>query len=152
MRLKKNIRAGKINIIFYLSLLFLSIFFISSLKAENKLEGDYTNIKILDILYCPHHGNGTIAEFTRECDCRKPAPGLIYQAASAHDIDLESSVLVGDKICHILVGDNVCHNLVGDKLCHIFGGDEVCHILVAPKFAIFLVATKFVAFWWQQSL
>ena len=48
MRLKKNIRAGKINIIFYLSLLFLSIFFISSLKAENKLEGDYTNIKILD--------------------------------------------------------------------------------------------------------
>jgi len=48
MRLKKNIRAGKINIIFYLSLLFLSIFFISSLKAENKLEGEYTNIKILD--------------------------------------------------------------------------------------------------------
>ena len=48
MRLKKNIRAGKINIIFYLSLFFLSIFFISSLKAENKLEGDYTNIKILD--------------------------------------------------------------------------------------------------------
>tara|TARA_B100002019_G_scaffold232840_1_gene206744 strand:+ start:358 stop:765 length:408 start_codon:yes stop_codon:yes gene_type:complete len=48
MRLKKNIRAGKVNIIFYLSLLFLSIFFISSLKAENKLEGDHTNIKILD--------------------------------------------------------------------------------------------------------
>ena len=48
MRLKKNIRAGKVNIIFYLSLLFLSIFFISSLKAENKLEGEYTNIKILD--------------------------------------------------------------------------------------------------------
>ena len=48
MRLKKNIRAGKVNIIFYLSLIFLSIFFISSLKAENKLEGDHTNIKILD--------------------------------------------------------------------------------------------------------
>ena len=48
MRLRKNTRAGKVNIIFYLSLLFLSIFFISSLKAENKLEGDYTNIKILD--------------------------------------------------------------------------------------------------------
>ena len=48
MRLKKNIRAGKVNIIFYISLLFLSIFFTSYLKAESKLEGDYTNIKILD--------------------------------------------------------------------------------------------------------
>ena len=48
MRLKKNIRAGKVNIIFYISLLFLSIFFTSYLKAESKLEGDYTNIKVLD--------------------------------------------------------------------------------------------------------
>ncbi len=48
MRLKKNIRAGKVNIILYLLLLFLSIFFTSSLKAESKLEGDYTNIKVLD--------------------------------------------------------------------------------------------------------
>ena len=48
MRLKKNIRAGKVNIIFYLLLFFLSIFFISPLYAESNLEGSYTNIKILD--------------------------------------------------------------------------------------------------------
>ena len=48
MRLRKNTRAGKVNIIFYLLLLFLSIFFISPLYAESNLEGSYTNIKILD--------------------------------------------------------------------------------------------------------
>ena len=48
MRLRKNTRAGKVNIIFYLLLLFLSIYFISPLYAESNLEGSYTNIKILD--------------------------------------------------------------------------------------------------------
>jgi hypothetical protein len=48
MQLKKNIKAGKINITFYLSFFFLIIFFFSNLKAESNLEGNYTDIKILD--------------------------------------------------------------------------------------------------------
>ena len=48
MQLKKNIKLGKISKIFYLSLIFFSIFFISYLNAEINLEGKYTNIKILD--------------------------------------------------------------------------------------------------------
>lgn len=30
-------------------------------------------------------------------DCRKPAPGMVLQAAREHDIDLSGSFLVGDK-------------------------------------------------------
>ena len=48
MLLKKNIKAGKINITFYLSFFFLIIFVFSNLKAESNLEGNYTDIKILD--------------------------------------------------------------------------------------------------------
>ena len=48
MQLKKNIKAGKINITFYLSFFFLIIFVFSNIKAESNLEGNYTDIKILD--------------------------------------------------------------------------------------------------------
>ena len=47
MLLKKNIKVGKVNTIFYLLIFFLLIS-ISNLKAENNLEGDITNIKVLD--------------------------------------------------------------------------------------------------------
>ena len=48
MLLKKNIKVGKVNIIFYLLFFFPIILFSSNLNAENNLEGDYTNIKVLD--------------------------------------------------------------------------------------------------------
>jgi len=31
--------------------------------------------------YCPHHPEGSVAEYAIQCDCRKPAPGLIERAA-----------------------------------------------------------------------
>lgn len=49
------------------------------------------------VYYCPHHPNGTVSRYTRECDCRKPAPGMIMQAVLDHHIDVSTSFLVGDK-------------------------------------------------------
>lgn len=44
--------------------------------------------------YCPHHPqHGAV----RDCDCRKPEPGLLLAAAHDHDIDLTRSYVVGDK-------------------------------------------------------
>tara|TARA_Y100001970_G_scaffold263156_1_gene348267 strand:+ start:16411 stop:16818 length:408 start_codon:yes stop_codon:yes gene_type:complete len=48
MLLKKNIKVGKINIISYLIFIFLFTITCFYLKAENNLEGNYTDIKILD--------------------------------------------------------------------------------------------------------
>ena len=48
MRLKKNIKVGKINITFYFIFIFLFSSSLFYLKAENNLEGNYTHIKILD--------------------------------------------------------------------------------------------------------
>ena len=43
-----------------------------------------------EFLVCPHDDKDT-------CGCRKPAPGLLLQAAARYDIDLGGSFLVGDR-------------------------------------------------------
>jgi len=48
------------------------------------------NLEIDAILTCFH-------DDTDACDCRKPKPGLLLQAAGAYGIDLRSSFMVGDR-------------------------------------------------------
>ena len=47
--------------------------------------------------YCPHHPQGTAAEFAIACDCRKPKPGMLEQAGRDFAIDRKRSFLIGDK-------------------------------------------------------
>ena len=47
--------------------------------------------------FCPHHPDGTIKELAIQCRCRKPAPGMLEQAARDWPIDLSASFLIGDK-------------------------------------------------------
>ena len=52
---------------------------------------------VLDGIYsCPHHPTEGIAPFRRECDCRKPKPGLVLQAARELGLDCHASWMVGD--------------------------------------------------------
>lgn len=45
---------------------------------------------------CPFHPRGVVPDFTREHPWRKPAPGMILDAASALGLDLGRSWLIGD--------------------------------------------------------
>lgn len=47
-------------------------------------------------LYCPHHPSGR-GSYSLPCNCRKPLPGMLFEAARRFDIDLEDSVMIGDK-------------------------------------------------------
>jgi len=47
--------------------------------------------------YCPHHPQGVVAPFAIVCNCRKPKPGLLEQAARDFAIDRTRSFLIGDK-------------------------------------------------------
>jgi D-glycero-D-manno-heptose 1,7-bisphosphate phosphatase len=47
-------------------------------------------------LYCPHHPDGK-GSYALPCRCRKPLPGMLREAAQRFDIDLEASVMIGDK-------------------------------------------------------
>ena len=67
-------------------------------KMETLLgaEGAY-----LDGIYiCPHHPDsgfeGEIKELKFDCNCRKPKPGMLLQAAKDFNIDLEQSYMIGD--------------------------------------------------------
>lgn len=53
-------------------------------------------LELLDILYCPHDRN--------QCECRKPKPGMILEAARRHNIDLAQSWMIGDSVKDVEAG------------------------------------------------
>jgi histidinol-phosphate phosphatase family protein len=57
--------------------------------------------KLDRIYYCPHHPDagfpGEVSDLKVECECRKPKPGLILQAARDLPVDLVRSCLIGDS-------------------------------------------------------
>lgn len=56
-------------------------------------------VSFAGIYYCPHNRDST-------CECRKPKPGMLYQAAREHNIDLSRAVFVGDDERDKLTGDD----------------------------------------------
>lgn len=46
---------------------------------------------------CPHHPS-------QNCLCRKPSPGMLFQAAKEHNLDLSQSLMFGDKELDIIAG------------------------------------------------
>lgn len=81
-------------------------------KIHNKMEtllgqdGAYVDA----IYYCPHHPDkgykGECPELKIDCECRKPKPGMILQAAIDFNIDLKQSWMIGDGENDILAGKN----------------------------------------------
>jgi len=59
------------------------------------------DIEIMDYTHCPHH-----PDITGECECRKPNPGMIFDLAKEYNINLENSIMIGDKQSDIKAGEN----------------------------------------------
>lgn len=53
--------------------------------------------KIDAFYHCPHHPEGKIFKYASFCECRKPKPGMIFQAIHDFDVDIKHSFLIGDK-------------------------------------------------------
>jgi len=56
------------------------------------------------IYFCPFHPEHGVGDYRRESECRKPAPGMLLQAAADFDIDLPNSIMVGDKVSDLWAG------------------------------------------------
>ncbi|MCX6131082.1 MAG: HAD family hydrolase [Proteobacteria bacterium] len=56
--------------------------------------------------YCPHHPEGSVAEYSISCRCRKPKPGLLEAAAQDLAIDWSRSFMVGDRASDTQCGLN----------------------------------------------
>ena len=54
---------------------------------------DLEGIKIDSYYYCPHH-----PDFTGECECRKPKPGMLSKALFDYEADPSDCILYGDKL------------------------------------------------------
>jgi D-glycero-D-manno-heptose 1,7-bisphosphate phosphatase len=56
------------------------------------------------IYYCPHHYEAGVGEFKIDCVCRKPKPGMLMDAINDLNIDVQKSILIGDKTSDIKAG------------------------------------------------
>lgn len=74
----------------------LTLHMVKLLQAEG--------ISFTGIYYCPHHPNGIIEAYSTTCNCRKPSPGMLMLAAEELNLDLSTSVLIGDKRSDIEAG------------------------------------------------
>jgi D-glycero-D-manno-heptose 1,7-bisphosphate phosphatase len=56
------------------------------------------SVHIDGVFYCPHHPTEAFGRYRCECDCRKPAPGMLLRAARELDLDLTRSAMFGDRV------------------------------------------------------
>ena len=64
-------------------------------RADATIDGFY---------FCPHDPAGVLDHLRCDCECRKPRPGMIHQAARDLGIDLARSWTIGDKWLDVDVG------------------------------------------------
>ncbi|MCK4500535.1 D-glycero-beta-D-manno-heptose 1,7-bisphosphate 7-phosphatase [Candidatus Babeliales bacterium] len=76
-------------------------------NMEKELEKH--NVKIERIYYCPHG-------WDEGCECRKPKPGMFFQAAREHDLDLSKSTFIGDDERDLQAGNAAgCRTILVDS-------------------------------------
>jgi D-glycero-D-manno-heptose 1,7-bisphosphate phosphatase len=76
------------------------------------------------VYYCPH-------EVVAACNCRKPKPGMLLEAARGHDIDLAASWMIGDSDTDVEAGKNA-----GCKTIRLVSSTETAYCnadVVAPS-------------------
>lgn len=79
---------------------------------HDKMETELGKVgAFVDAIYvCPHHTDkgfeGERPEYKCNCNCRKPKPGLLLQAAKDFNIDLSESYMIGDSLRDVEAGDN----------------------------------------------
>ncbi len=80
-------------------------------------------IEIKKVYFCPHH-----PDISGKCDCRKPNPGMLLEAKREFDIDLENSIIIGDKESDIEAGINA-----GLNESYLFDESATCSDSKATK-------------------
>ena len=103
-------------------------------KAKMVRELALGGAQLDDVYYCLHHPHAMLDAYRVVCDCRKPKPGLLLQAAEKWDISLPQSYFVGDGITDIVAGRNAgCKTfLVNSRKCYLC--DELARQEVEPNY------------------
>jgi D-glycero-D-manno-heptose 1,7-bisphosphate phosphatase len=85
-------------------------------KGGTFLDGEY---------YCFHHPEAELERFRANCECRKPKPGLLLQAAKDLGINLTESWMIGDGLIDVKAGKDAGARtiLLGRMKC------EICRLM-----------------------
>lgn len=84
---------------------------------QNKMEEELqkNSIKIAGTYYCLHNWND-------DCECRKPKPGLLFKAASEHNLDLRKVIFIGDDERDMQAGETAgCKTILVGPKENLFG-------------------------------
>jgi len=100
------------------------------------LDGEY---------YCFHYPEAKVEGLRDNCECRKPKPGLLLQAAKEMDIDLSQSWMIGDGLTDVKAGKGAGTRtiLLGRMKC------ELCHLMDEEDTHPDLVASSLLEAAWQ---
>lgn len=80
-------------------------------RLKDMLAGEGAHLDA--IYYCPHLAEGGSAPYDQSCDCRKPASGMLRQAAREHRLDLAASAIIGDSLRDLDAGATAgCKTLI----------------------------------------
>lgn len=74
-----------------------------AVTAHMRAELSAAGAPIACVLHCPHLPEDQ-QPADRPCDCRKPKPGMILAATAALNLDLDRSVMIGDKLSDMRAG------------------------------------------------
>jgi D-glycero-D-manno-heptose 1,7-bisphosphate phosphatase len=74
-------------------------------RMKEALRDDQAELQ--GIYYCMHHPEAVVDYYRTLCDCRKPKPGLLVQAAKDMNLTLVGSYMVGDQPKDMAAGKSV---------------------------------------------
>ncbi|MBC7963697.1 MAG: D-glycero-beta-D-manno-heptose 1,7-bisphosphate 7-phosphatase [Steroidobacteraceae bacterium] len=98
---------------------------VENLHRHIDRELEKTGARVDVWLYCPHHPDGR-GSYGLPCNCRKPLPGMLKEAAQRFDIDLKTSIMIGDKLADVSAGQAAgCRTIL---VRTGYGADQECHL------------------------
>jgi D-glycero-D-manno-heptose 1,7-bisphosphate phosphatase len=80
---------------------------LEKLHAEMMHQLRAEGARVDGIYYCPHHPTDGFPPYLRECNCRKPATGLLEKAAADLNLDLSSAFMIGDHFSDVECGQRI---------------------------------------------
>lgn len=58
------------------------------------------------VYFCPHHPEAQVEGYRKDCDCRKPKPGMFLKAAKELGVGLEDSIMIGDHASDLIAAQS----------------------------------------------
>jgi D-glycero-D-manno-heptose 1,7-bisphosphate phosphatase len=90
-------------------------------------------VRLDGIYHCPHLADAPLERYRMECDCRKPQPGMILQAARDLRVEVRASILIGDRAT-----DTAAGRAAGVGRCYLVRtGNELTSKEMAAADAVF---------------